>query len=58
MFMGSITRIHNVCLDVSCEVMRGTGACVSHHHHIHFHCENIVDGIQQGFTFFYGAGGG
>jgi hypothetical protein len=46
-----IPRIDNICFDVFCQKMRSTYARVPHHDHVDLHRQNIVDSIEQRFSF-------
>ncbi|EIM75124.1 hypothetical protein A3SI_14174 [Nitritalea halalkaliphila LW7] len=53
--VGAIASVHDVRSDMLAEKMGGAGAAVPHDHHIHFHGQNIIYGIDERFSFFYGA---
>ncbi len=52
-FVSSVACIHDVRLDVACQKMRGTDAGMSHHDHVDLHRQDVVDGVEQRFAFFY-----
>ncbi|MNF03749.1 hypothetical protein D3C80_2031250 [compost metagenome] len=57
MLVDAISGIHNAGIDMIGEEMWRAGGRVSHHHHIHFHGQDIFSRIDQGFTFGYRTAG-
>ncbi|MCY1555084.1 hypothetical protein D9M68_917150 [compost metagenome] len=51
MLMGAISGVHNLCFYMLTEKYACTGIGVPHHHHVDLHGKNVVDGINEGFSF-------
>ena len=53
-FVRSIAGIDNGHVDFGCQELMGSGMGVTHHHHVHLHGQDVVDGVNEGLPFFHG----
>ena len=51
--VGAVAGVDDVCRHAIRQKLRNPRVCMANDHDVHFHREDVVDGVGQGFALFY-----